>query len=54
MFVSSDKAIEAGLKFRSVKETVADTLTWFQTVAANEPLKAGLDPEKEQKLLNEL
>src|SRR5687767_716949 len=54
MFVNSDKAIEAGLKFRSVKETVADTLTWYQTVAANEPLKAGLDPEKEQKLLNEL
>ena len=54
MFVNSDKAIEAGLKFRSLKETVADTLTWYQTVAANEPLKAGLNPEKEQKLLNEL
>lgn len=54
MFVNSGKAIEAGLKFRSLTETVADTLTWYQTVAANEALKAGLDPEKEQKLLNEV
>ena len=40
MFVNSDKAIEAGLKFRSVKETVADTLTWWQSEAASEPLKS--------------
>jgi 2'-hydroxyisoflavone reductase len=54
MFISSDKAIDAGLTFRSLKETVGDTLTWWQSTAAIEPMKAGLDPEKEQRLLNEL
>jgi 2'-hydroxyisoflavone reductase len=52
MFVKSDKAIEAGLTFRSLTEIVADTLTWHQTVA-NEKLKAGLDPEKEKNLLRQ-
>lgn len=53
MFVNSDKAIEAGLTFRSLTETVADTLKWHQTSAANEKLKAGLDPEKEKNLLTQ-
>lgn len=54
MFASVDKAIAAGLKLRSLTDTVADTLTWWQATAEIEPLKAGLDPEKEQRLLNEL
>ena len=53
MFVSSDKAIADGLKFRSLTETIADTLSWWQSTATVEPMKAGLDPEKEQRLLNE-
>lgn len=53
MFVSSDKAIAAGLKFRTLTETIADTFAWWQSAAANEPMKAGLDPEKERRLLNE-
>lgn len=53
MFVNSDKAIEAGLTFRSLRETVAGTLGWHQTTAANEKLKAGLDPEKEKNLLRQ-
>ena len=51
MFVKSDKAIEAGLTFRSLTETIADTLAWRQTT--NEKLKAGLDPEKEKNLLRQ-
>jgi 2'-hydroxyisoflavone reductase len=54
MLVTVDKAIEAGLTFRPVQNTIADTLTWWQTTSANEPMKAGLDPAKEQRLLNEL
>ena len=54
MFVSSDKAIGAGLAFRSLKETIADTLMWWQSTSAIEQMKAGLDPDKEQRLLNEL
>jgi 2'-hydroxyisoflavone reductase len=53
MFASVDKAIEAGLTFRPLKNTIAETLTWWQTTAANESMKAGLEPEKEQRLLNE-
>ncbi|HET8783274.1 MAG TPA: NAD-dependent epimerase/dehydratase family protein [Pyrinomonadaceae bacterium] len=53
MFVKSDKAIEAGLTFRSLTETVADTLAWYQTTPATEKLKAGLDPEKEKRLLGQ-
>ena len=51
MFASSDKAIAAGLTFRPLRETIADTLTWWQTAATNEPMKAGLDSEKERELL---
>jgi 2'-hydroxyisoflavone reductase len=53
MFVSIDKARKAGLTFRSVSETVADTLSWHQAHQANEKLKAGPDAEKEQRLLRE-
>ena len=50
MYINCDKAIEAGLTFRPVAETVSDTLAW-QEMRAGEALKAGLDPEKEQRLL---
>ena len=51
MFISPDKAIAAGLTFRSLKETISDTLTWYQTNRQHEPLKAGLDRDKEHALL---
>ncbi|HEX6650006.1 MAG TPA: hypothetical protein VF075_10710, partial [Pyrinomonadaceae bacterium] len=53
MFVSSDKAVAAGLTFRSVTDTVGATLAWHQT-APSEKLKAGLDSDKEQALLRKL
>lgn len=52
MFVSVDKAVDAGLTFRSLRHTIADTLTWRRTVAADETSKAGLNPEKERTLLS--
>ncbi len=52
MYINSDKAIEAGLTFRSLRDTVRDTLEWHQT-RAGEELKAGLDPEKELRLLQQ-
>ena len=51
MFASPNKAIEAGLTFRSVTDTVADTLTWWRTTETEE-LKAGLHAEKERLLLS--
>jgi 2'-hydroxyisoflavone reductase len=51
MFISPAKAIAAGLTFRPLSETISDTLTWYQTNHQNEPLKAGLDRDKEDALL---
>jgi nucleoside-diphosphate-sugar epimerase len=51
MFVSPAKAIAAGLTFRPLSETVKDTLIWYQTNPPKEPLKAGLDRDKESALL---
>lgn len=51
MFVSPDKAIAAGLTYRPLIETIRDTLAWYETKRANEPLKAGLDRDKERALL---
>ena len=52
MFVSSDKAVSAGLNFRSLTDTIGATLTWYQE--DRHELKAGLDPDKEEALLREL
>ena len=51
MFVSSDKAIRAGLTFRSLTETITDTLSWHRATRSDQTLKAGLDPERERALL---
>ena len=51
MFVSSDKAIRAGLTFRTLRETITDTLSWHRATRSDQSLKAGLDPEKERALL---
>ncbi|MEA2204838.1 MAG: hypothetical protein QOE77_1614 [Blastocatellia bacterium] len=53
MFINSDKAIAAGLTFRPLSETVRDTLIWSETDHARGELKAGMDPDKEQRLLSQ-
>jgi nucleoside-diphosphate-sugar epimerase len=50
MFVNCDKAVAAGLTFRSVADTIGATLAWHRTDPSKD-LKAGLDSEKEQALL---
>ncbi len=52
----NDRAVAAGLRFRSVEETTADTLKWIQSEpeARRTTLRAGLSPEQEQALLAEL
>nr|WP_249023499.1 hypothetical protein [Planococcus salinarum] len=44
------KALHAGLKFRSLEETIRDTLAWESTRTPHER-KAGLDPQKEKAVL---
>jgi 2'-hydroxyisoflavone reductase len=51
MFVSCKKAVAAGLSFRPLNETIRDTLASSETNCLNEKLKAGLEPDKEQRLL---
>lgn len=53
---SNARAVKAGLKFRSVKDTVKDTLDWFRTLPAErqEKLKAGLSAAAEAEALAKL
>ena len=54
MFISPQKAIAEGLTFRALTDTIRDTLSWYQTSHTNEPLKAGLNSDKERALLAKL
>jgi 2'-hydroxyisoflavone reductase len=45
------RAIAMGLRYRSLAETVVDTLRWAQHERDDEPLKAGLSAEREAELL---
>jgi 2'-hydroxyisoflavone reductase len=54
MFISPRKAIGEGLTFRPLADTIRDTLLWYQTNHPNEPLKAGLNSDKERALLDKL
>jgi 2'-hydroxyisoflavone reductase len=45
------KAIQAGLKFRPLEETVRDTLTWAKTRSLDQEWRAGLTAEREKEVL---
>lgn len=49
----SDKAVRAGLKFRPLAETILDTLRWDSGRSQEIERRAGLDPEKELRLLRQ-
>ncbi|HTP11498.1 MAG TPA: SDR family oxidoreductase [Anaerolineae bacterium] len=50
---SNAHAISAGLKFRSIEETIRDTLAWAKTRPADHVWRAGMKPEREAELLRE-
>ena len=52
MTTDCSKAIAAGLRFRPVRETVADTLTWYRSLPDAPLLKAGLSREREAAVLS--
>ena len=52
MFINSDKAVNAGLSYRSLGVTVADTLSWYRAERADSPLAAGLTREREHEVLS--
>ena len=49
--VDISKAINAGLKFLSLEETVRDTLEWASERPEDHEWKAGLKAEREKELL---
>lgn len=49
--VDVSRAIDAGLTFRPLEETVRDTLEWVNTRTSAHEWRAGLKPEREQELL---
>ncbi len=50
--VDPTAAFAAGLRTRPLEETVRDTLAWAQSSEAPDEFPAGLDPEKEQAVLD--
>lgn len=52
--VNCQKAIEAGLVFRPLADTVHDTLAWLQTRPSDHQWRAGLSREKEADLLQKV
>jgi 2'-hydroxyisoflavone reductase len=50
--INGEKAIQAEMKFRSMREIIEDTLAWRTT--KSEPLKVGLSTEQEEELIMEL
>lgn len=52
--VDISKAINAGLKFSALENTVKDTLTWINELPNDYEMKAGLKPEREKELLERL
>jgi 2'-hydroxyisoflavone reductase len=53
--VSSARAVESGLKFRSLDTTIRDTLAWQkQRPAEQQTFRVGLKPEQEAELLQKL
>ncbi|GHO49480.1 NAD-dependent epimerase/dehydratase family protein [Ktedonospora formicarum] len=51
--VDCRKAIAAGLRFRPLKETIQDTLTWDMRRPSDYVLRAGLAPDHELELLRQ-
>jgi 2'-hydroxyisoflavone reductase len=55
MQVSVQKAINDGLKFRSLEDTIRATLDWYDNTNGDEKTwQAGLAPEKEAAVLDKL
>jgi 2'-hydroxyisoflavone reductase len=52
MFMSIDRAVNAGLSFRQLDDTIRDTLSWYKRERPDKELEAGIDEKKERTLLH--
>ncbi len=50
--VDISRALDAGLKFRPIEDTIRDTIQWAGTRPEDHEWRAGLNPTKEKILLN--
>jgi 2'-hydroxyisoflavone reductase len=48
---TNERAVTHGLAFRPIADTIRDTLTWARARPAEHTWRAGLDPEKEARVL---
>jgi hypothetical protein len=47
-----ERAISKGMKFRTMEQTIRDTLAWQATrPAADQVMKSGIKPDREAELL---
>lgn len=51
MFISTTRAVDAGLHTRPLAETIRDTLSWSKPEGSAASLKAGIENEREEMLL---
>jgi 2'-hydroxyisoflavone reductase len=51
LYRDNSKAIAAGLRFRPLRESIADTLQWWQKERIGSDLKAGISREREAEVL---
>jgi 2'-hydroxyisoflavone reductase len=51
--VRNDKAVAAGLTFRSLDATVRDTFEWDRARPNDEPLKSGISRDRERELMSD-
>ncbi|HEX6812282.1 MAG TPA: NAD-dependent epimerase/dehydratase family protein [Planctomycetota bacterium] len=49
--IANARAIEKGMSFRPIADTVRDTLQWARTERGDKPFRTGLPPEREKELL---
>jgi 2'-hydroxyisoflavone reductase len=49
---NNSRAIAAGLRFRALRETIADTLQWWHRERAGADLKAGISREREAQIFS--
>jgi 2'-hydroxyisoflavone reductase len=52
--IDVSKAIQAGLEFRPLVDTIRDTIAWAEMRPEDHTWRAGLNPDKEKELLDEL
>ena len=52
--INATRAVAAGLTFRSLAQTISDTLAWDQALPPGERPAAGITREREQELLEKL